>query len=79
MLTAKIHTTMNFKNPLDNWIGFISGVGGYGFINVQFVWHDELIRICVAGVVAFVAGMMGVAGKYLFVWAWKRIHLYLKK
>lgn len=67
------------KSPLDNWIGFISGVTGFGFVNIQFSWQDEGLKLCVAGAVAFIAGIMGVAGKYFFIWARKEILLKFKK
>lgn len=65
---------MNYKNVLDNWVGFVSGVfgGGMGY-TLQIAWHDELLKLSVAALTAFIAGAMGVAGKYLFVWAWKKI------
>lgn len=69
---------IHYKNELDSWIGFICGVGGFGFVNVQFTWRDELLRIVIAATTAFVAGTMGVAGKYFFIWMWKSILLKLK-
>lgn len=71
---------MNYRNIFDNWIGFVSGVfgGGIGY-TLQISWHVEALKLIVAGLTALVAGGMGVVGKYLVVWAWKKIKLILKK
>lgn len=70
---------MNYRNVFDNWIGFISGVfgGGMGY-TLQIAWHAELLKLSVAALTAFIAGAMGVAGKYLFVWLWRKILVTLK-
>lgn len=70
---------MNYKNVFDNWVGFVAGVfgGGVGY-TLQIPWRDELFKLSLSALTAFVAGIMGVAGKYLFVWCWKKILLKLK-
>lgn len=80
MTLIKMNARMNYKNVLDNWVGFISGVFGGGMsYTLQIAWHDELLKLSLAAGTAFVAGAMGVAGKYLFVWTWKKIKLFICK
>lgn len=70
---------MNYKNAFDNWIGFVAGVfgGGMGY-TLQIAWHAELVKLLVAAATAFIAGVMGVAGKYFFLWLWKKLLIALK-
>lgn len=71
---------MHYRNLLDNWIGFISGVFGGGIsYTLQISWHDEALKLSIAGLTALIAGACGVAGKYLFVWSWKKIKALLIK
>lgn len=75
-----MHRHMNYKHVLDNWIAFIGGVygGGMGY-TLQVAWHDEAIKLGIAGLTALIAGAMGVAGKYAAVWCWKKFRSLLKK
>lgn len=74
---------MNYKSMFDNWIGFVSGVfgGGMGY-TLQIAWHEEWLKLSIAAGTAFIAGIMGIAGKYFFVWLWKKLkfifHQFLK-
>lgn len=64
---------MHYKNIIDNWVGFVSGVFGGGMSLLQITWHEEWLKLVLAGLTALVAGGMGVIGKYLVVWGWKKI------
>lgn len=73
-------TKMHYKNLVDNWIGFVSGVFGGGIsYTLQIAWHAEMLKLLVAGLTALVAGAMGVAGKYLFIWAWNKFKSFISK
>jgi hypothetical protein len=64
---------MNYRKVLDDLVAFIGGVYGGGIsYTLQIAWRDEGFKLLVAGITALVCGAMGVAGKYLFVWAWKQ-------
>lgn len=72
---------MPYRNILDNWIGFVSGVFGFGTsYTLQITLHDEGLKLVIAGMTATVAGGMGVVGKYLAVWGWKKVkNFFIKK
>lgn len=65
--------SMNLHNPIDNVLAFLTGLGTYGYVTGQITWHQELLKFLVAGGTAFLAGAMGIAGKYSFIWLWKKI------
>lgn len=72
---------MNYKDIIDNWVGFVSGVlaGGVSY-TLQIAWQQEWVKLCLAGLTALVAGGCGVVGKYLVVWGWKKLkYLIFKK
>lgn len=84
---------MHYKNMFDNWIGFVSGVfgGGVWYNNIrlpaiqmqiqslQIHWREEWLKVGIAGLTALVCGGMGVIGKYLIVWTWRKIKPFIFK
>lgn len=71
---------MHYKNIIDNWVGFVSGVCGGGIsYTLQIAWQQEWLKLCLAGLTALVAGGMGVVGKYLVVWGWKKVKSFIYK
>lgn len=70
---------MNPKAILENWVSFITGVFGFGVSYTAINWSDALPKIIVAGLSAFVAGGLGIIGKWVVVWAWKEIKSVFKK
>ena len=61
------------KNIIDNWVGFVFGVFDGGTTLMQVSWHDEFLKLLIGALTALIAGGMGVVGKYLVVWGWKKI------
>lgn len=72
---------MNYKGIFDNWLGFVFGVFGYGYTTTLFglVIPQSVLQVLVASITALFAGGFGVVGKYLAVWAWKKIKLFIIK
>jgi hypothetical protein len=71
---------MHYKNMFDNWVGFVSGVfGGCMNYTMQIAWHEEWLKILLAGLTALVAGGMGIVGKYLAVWTWRKVKYFIFK
>lgn len=57
-------SNLNMDTKIGGVCGMISGVGSW-LLNMK--WPVDMIyKIMEAGIVAFVAGVMGVAGKYAF-------------
>jgi len=71
---------MPYKTVFENVISFITGLFGGGvFYTLQIAWHDEVLKFISSGITALIMGGMGVAGKYIFVWTWKKIKSFTSK
>ena len=70
---------MHPKTLLDNAVAAISGVYGGGIFLTIVEWKAELLKLIVAALTALICGGMGIMGKYLFVWTWKKIRSLLKR
>jgi hypothetical protein len=64
---------MNPKTFFDNAVAAVSGVYGGGVIYTLVILREELLKLAVAATTACICGAAGVAGKYLFVWIWRKL------